>query len=96
LQWFLPFWFPKEPIFWLPYGLFPHWAEWLLSFPRAPIGSVSIVSWQLACAGVIRLVFQTVTAIVALVRSVQTGTQAKARKVPVPVPAGQASKNQEL
>jgi tail-anchored protein insertion receptor len=45
-------------MFWLPYGWFPYWAEWILSFPRAPIGpigSVSIASWQLACTGVIAL-----------------------------------------
>jgi hypothetical protein len=74
-------------MFWLPHGLFPHWAEWLLSFPRAPIGSVSIVSWQLACAGAIRLVLETVTAVIALLRSGQTQSQAKAERVPVPVPA---------
>ncbi|KAF5567304.1 GET1 [Fusarium phyllophilum] len=54
-QYFLPFWYATEPMFWLPYGWFPYWAEWILSFPRAPIGSVSIASWQLACTGVIAL-----------------------------------------
>ncbi|RBR26674.1 uncharacterized protein FIESC28_00534 [Fusarium coffeatum] len=54
-QYFLPFWFATQPMFWLPYGWFPYWAEWILSFPRAPIGSVSIASWQLACTGVIAL-----------------------------------------
>ncbi|QPC60482.1 hypothetical protein HYE67_002713 [Fusarium culmorum] len=54
-QYFLPFWYATEPMFWLPHGWFPYWAEWILSFPRAPIGSVSIASWQLACTGVIAL-----------------------------------------
>ncbi|KPM45752.1 hypothetical protein AK830_g743 [Neonectria ditissima] len=54
-QYFLPFWFATEPMFWLPHGWFPYYAEWILSFPRAPIGSVSIASWQLACTGVIAL-----------------------------------------
>ncbi|KAG5662160.1 hypothetical protein HG530_001017 [Fusarium avenaceum] len=54
-QYFLPFWYATEPMFWLPHGWFPYYAEWILSFPRAPIGSVSIASWQLACTGVIAL-----------------------------------------
>jgi len=42
-------------MFWLPAGWFPYYVEWVLSFPRAPLGSVSIVSWQTACAGVVLL-----------------------------------------
>ncbi|GJN73359.1 CHD5 domain-containing protein [Purpureocillium lilacinum] len=55
-QYFLPFWYGKEPMFWLPYGWFPYYAEWIISFPRAPLGSVSAPSWQLACSGFITLV----------------------------------------
>lgn len=55
-------------MFWLPYGWFPYYAEWLISFPRAPLGSVSIVSWQLACGAVIALVSDTVGAFITLVR----------------------------
>jgi tail-anchored protein insertion receptor len=40
-------------MFWLPAGWFPYYVEWVLSFPRAPLGSVSIVSWQTACTGVV-------------------------------------------
>ncbi|KID90604.1 CHD5 domain protein [Metarhizium guizhouense ARSEF 977] len=54
-QYFIPFWYGKEPMFWLPYGWFPYYAEWIISFPRAPMGSVSAPSWQLACSGVITL-----------------------------------------
>ncbi|KAK9436661.1 CHD5 domain protein [Metarhizium brunneum] len=54
-QYFIPFWYGKEPMFWLPYGWFPYYAEWIISFPRAPMGSVSAPSWQLACSGVIAL-----------------------------------------
>lgn len=67
LQWFLPFWYAKEPMFWLPYGWFPYYVEWFLSFPRAPMGSVSIVAWQWACTGVLTLLVETVGAIVGLV-----------------------------
>jgi len=46
VQWVLPWWYGKEPMFWLPYGWFPYYMEWFASFPRAPLGSVSIVVWQ--------------------------------------------------
>lgn len=52
VQWFLPFWYSKEPMFWLPYGL-PSYIEWFASFPKAPMGSVSIVVWQWACYGML-------------------------------------------
>lgn len=55
-------------MFWLPHGFFPYYAEWIISFPRAPLGSVSVVSWQLACTGVISLVADTMVALVRLVR----------------------------
>ncbi|KAF4999817.1 hypothetical protein FGRMN_2197 [Fusarium graminum] len=65
-QYFLPFWFATQPMFWLPHGWFPYYAEWILSFPRAPIGSVSIASWQLACTGVIALLSDLIVGIVGL------------------------------
>ena len=66
-QYFLPFWYAKEPMFWLPHGWFPYYAEWILSFPRAPVGSVSIASWQLACTGVIALFSDLITGILGLI-----------------------------
>ncbi|KAJ9165293.1 Protein GET1 [Coniochaeta hoffmannii] len=84
LQWFLPFWYAKEPMFWLPYGWFPYYVEWFLSFPRAPLGSVSIVAWQWACTGVLTLLVETIGAIVGLV----AGSK---QKQAVPVPAGRSS-----
>lgn len=54
-QYALPFWYSREPMFWLPHGWFPYYAEWIISFPRAPLGSVSIASWQLACRAFITL-----------------------------------------
>ncbi|KAI8960507.1 CHD5-like protein-domain-containing protein [Daldinia sp. FL1419] len=66
LKFLLPFWYAKQPMFWLPHGWFPYYAEWILSFPRAPVGSVSIASWQTACAGVVLLVSDTVAAILGL------------------------------
>ncbi|KAF4464564.1 GET1 [Fusarium albosuccineum] len=80
-QYFLPFWFATEPMFWLPYGWFPYYAEWILSFPRAPIGSVSIASWQLACTGVIALLSDLVVGIAGLALNAK---EAKAKEAPVP------------
>lgn len=65
-QYGLPFWYGKEAMFWLPYGWFPYYAEWLLSFPRAPMGSVSIVSWQLACTGMIALITELIGSLVGI------------------------------
>ncbi|KAI1430587.1 CHD5-like protein-domain-containing protein [Xylaria sp. CBS 124048] len=55
VKFILPWIYGTEPMFWLPSGWFPYYIEWILSFPRAPIGSVSIVSWQTACAAVVLL-----------------------------------------
>ncbi|PHH63128.1 hypothetical protein CDD81_6279 [Ophiocordyceps australis] len=67
-QYLLPFWYGKEPMFWLPYGWFPYYGEWILSFPRAPMGSVSATSWQLACTSFITLVSEMVVLVWALAR----------------------------
>ncbi|KAF5722675.1 GET1 [Fusarium mundagurra] len=75
-QYFLPFWYATEPMFWLPYGWFPYWAEWILSFPRAPIGSVSIASWQLACTGVIALFSDLVVGIAGLLLNAKQAKEA--------------------
>lgn len=43
--------------------------EWILSFPRAPQGSISIQVWSIACASVISLVAEAVVAVYALVNA---------------------------
>ncbi|KAK3670503.1 GET complex subunit get1 [Recurvomyces mirabilis] len=62
LQFFCNFYYSKEALFWLPQGWVPYPAEWILSFPRAPLGSVSINLWSMACASVIALVSEGVRA----------------------------------
>ncbi|KAF7905028.1 uncharacterized protein EAF01_005550 [Botrytis porri] len=86
LRMLLQFWFSKQAMFWLPKGWFPYYAEWLLSFPRAPLGSISIQAWTLACAAVILLVSDALVAVVALVLGTQTGV--KAKKMEEPMKAG--------
>lgn len=83
-QYALPFWYAKQPMFWLPYGWFPYYVEWILSFPRAPIGSVSIVSWQLACTGMIALISDLIRSIV---KPILAAKQANGTPTAVKVPA---------
>jgi len=56
-------------MFWIPQGFVPYYAEWLLSFPRAPLGSISIQIWAIACAAIIKLVNEALVAMVALLFS---------------------------
>jgi hypothetical protein len=60
-------------MFWLPQGWVPSYVEWGLSFPRAPIGSVSIQVWGLACAGVIKIVAEAVGAAWKLTQGTKAG-----------------------
>lgn len=53
-------------MFWLPKGWVPYAGEWILSFPRGPLGGVSINVWGMACAGVIGLVTEAIVAVWAL------------------------------
>jgi hypothetical protein len=59
--------YTREPIYWLPKGWIPWYGEWILSFPRAPAGSVSVQVWQLACGAVLGMLAEAVSALVALV-----------------------------
>lgn len=86
-QYIIPFWYATQPMFWLPHGWFPYYAEWIISFPRAPLGSVSIASWQLACAGILSLLIDAVTTVFGLAQ----GTKQKE----APVPAAGAEKSKE-
>jgi hypothetical protein len=49
-------------MFWMPAGWVPYYAEWILSFPRAPLGSVSINVWGIACASMIALASEGISA----------------------------------
>ncbi|CZT08731.1 hypothetical protein WAI453_006139 [Rhynchosporium graminicola] len=68
LRMFLQFWYSKQAMFWIPKGWVPYYAEWLLSFPRAPLGSVSIQAWALACGAVVLLVSDAAVASIGLVK----------------------------
>jgi hypothetical protein len=49
-------------MFWIPAGWVPYYVEWILSFPRAPLGSVSINIWGIACASMIALAAEAAAA----------------------------------
>ncbi|PWY86286.1 protein get1 [Aspergillus heteromorphus CBS 117.55] len=82
LKLFLQFWYSKTPVFMLPEGWVPYYVAWILSFPRAPLGSVSIQVWSNVCATTITTIAEVVTAV--FVR--------KAAAEPVSVPAGAGAK----
>ncbi|GLA31288.1 GET complex subunit get1 [Aspergillus niger] len=63
LKFFLQFWYSKTPVFHLPEGWLPYYMAWLLSFPRAPMGSVSIQIWSNVCATAITTMAEVVTAV---------------------------------
>lgn len=93
-QYIVPFWYAKEPMFWLPHGWFPYYAEWIISFPRAPMGSVSVASWQLACSGVIALVGDLISGIYGLLVASSTSGAAKQRETPMKAAPGTAEKKE--
>ena len=79
----LQFWYSKQPMFWIPKGWVPYYAEWLLSFPRAPLGSISIQAWALACAAIILMVSDALVATVALIMGVGKGSAQEAKGEPM-------------
>lgn len=55
----------------------PYYVEWILSFPRAPVGSVSINVWGIACASMLVLVSEAITAAYVLITHKPPPTAAK-------------------
>ena len=80
LKYGLPLWYARTPLFWLPYGWLPYYAEWLIALPRAPLGSVSVATWQVACAAVIHMAWDTAVAVVGLVVAAEKGGGNRLRK----------------
>ncbi len=77
-------WYLRRPAFLLPRGLVPGAVAWLLAWPKAPAGSVSVQVWGLACATVIRLVAAAVAATWAL----RVGRASAGRPAPVAMGSG--------
>ncbi|KAL8985777.1 MAG: hypothetical protein Q9177_004343 [Variospora cf. flavescens] len=77
LRFVLQFWFARRPMFWFPRGWLPGYVEFLMAFPRAPRGSVSIQIWGIACATVVQMVGAAVAAGWILVREKKVTGKAK-------------------
>ncbi|GIK03734.1 GET complex subunit get1 [Aspergillus viridinutans] len=82
LKIFLQFYYSKTPVFALPAGWFPSYVEWVLSFPRAPRGSVSVQVWNSVCATAIAVMAEIVTSMLLQLRSrtASPASTAKAQK----------------
>ncbi|KAF2971849.1 hypothetical protein GQX73_g1773 [Xylaria multiplex] len=96
VKFILPWIYGKEPIFWLPSGWFPYYVEWILSFPRAPLGSISIVSWQTACGAAVLLFSDAIKAILARALGTKSAqkppvTSVAGEKEPGPAPSSAAT-----
>lgn len=77
-------------------GWVPWYIEWVLSFPAAPIGSVSIQIWGIACITVVQMVGAAVVATFILERQ---GPQMANKEKPMSmeaVGAGGSSGKKEL
>lgn len=70
-------------MFWLPHGRVPYYGEWLLSCPRAPLGSISIQVWEMACASIILLVSDAIVAAVGLVMAAKSEKGQKKKEAPM-------------
>lgn len=75
-------------MFWLPQDWMPYYAEWLLSFPRAPLGSISIQAWVLACGAAILLVSDAITATIGLVMEMNSNPGQKTNAEPTKFAGG--------
>ncbi|KAL4790658.1 protein get1 [Aspergillus venezuelensis] len=84
LKMFIQFQYSKTPVFALPGGWFPSPVEWILAFPRAPTGTVSVHVWNSVCATAVTVIAEIVTGAV---------LQVKGFTQPAPAPA-EAKKTQ--
>lgn len=94
IRFVLQFWFASQPIYWIPRGWMPYYIEWILSFPKAPLGSVSVQSWWIACASVILLVGDAATAVYALGMGLRSWRQEKVKE-PMGFKADQTEKEKK-
>ncbi|ODQ52857.1 putative retrograde vesicle-mediated transport protein Get1 [Saitoella complicata NRRL Y-17804] len=60
VRYFSSWWYGKQAVFYLPKGWFPYWVEYVLSFPKAPMGAVSSTIWFIAAERVIGEVLEVV------------------------------------
>ncbi|RKF56578.1 Protein get1 [Golovinomyces cichoracearum] len=76
----LQFLFQKHPMLYIPKGWIPYHAEWLLAFPRAPLGSVSIQAWSFSCVIALELMSELVITVFILSNHLRPMPRDKERK----------------
>ena len=81
-------------MFWIPRGWVPSYVEWLLAFPKAPRGSVSIWLWGIACATVVQLVGAAVVSGWLLVN--EWRDKGKKEKIAMKAGSGEGREKKEL
>ncbi|BCR85086.1 guided entry of tail-anchored proteins factor 1 [Aspergillus chevalieri] len=69
LKLFLQFRYNSTPVFVLPPGWFPYYVEWVLSFPKAPMGSVSVQVWSSVCGVTVRVLAEILSTVMLWVGS---------------------------
>jgi tail-anchored protein insertion receptor len=75
-------------MYWLPKGWLPWYGEWILAFPYAPRGSVSVQVWTMASGSILAMVIDAVKSVLTLalgkaVNSERKSRQAQAQNEPV-------------
>lgn len=79
----LQVWYAKTAMFWVPAGWLPGYVEWVLAFPKAPRGSVSIQVWVFAVGQVVSVLLEVVQGL--LKYRAQQALAAKAKTAEVPM-----------
>jgi tail-anchored protein insertion receptor len=90
----LYFWYRGEPIFWIPEGWAPGYVEWILSWPKAPKGSVSIQIWGFAVSQMLSILTPILGHIIGLFAS-KLGVGARS-SVPMPAAGSEEKVKKEL
>ncbi|KAI6248084.1 hypothetical protein HI914_03457 [Erysiphe necator] len=67
--------YQKRPMFYIPKNWIPYYAEWLLSFPRAPLGSVSMQIWSLSCTAIITIVLDLSFKFISFIGDLRSNTK---------------------
>lgn len=67
----------------------PGYIEWILAFPRAPTGSISIQVWWIACASTIVMVGEAVGALYTLRERKWFAGKSGLREQPMAMSSGQ-------
>lgn len=67
----------------------PGYIEWILAFPRAPTGSISMQVWWIACTTFIALVSEAGVALYTLVQ--RQGQKTDSRREPMAFKSGPTS-----